>query len=73
MQWIFGAILTTAGIILGASMHNAMGSTGLVSILEMRYGAPGTMHVLPECSCTVKYLGTTVQGRDYAVHFRQMD
>ena len=48
-------------------------ATGLVGIFEMRYGAPGMTRVLPECGCTVKYVGTKVVGTDYFVHFKKLD
>ena len=48
-------------------------TTGLVGIFERMYGSPGTRHVLTECSCTVRYVETRVNGADYYVHFKKLD
>jgi hypothetical protein len=73
VEWYFGALLAAAVIILGITIHAALSSDSFVQMLEARYGAPGTTRVLPECGCTVRYLGTTVRGRDYDVHVRRLD
>lgn len=68
----YGLILIVAAMMLATVAHNAWGA-GIVSIFEMRFGAPGTPHVVPECGCTMRYVGTKVEGRDFYVHFRQLD
>jgi hypothetical protein len=82
VEWYFGALLALlwiaiwlllAAVVLGITVHAALSSDSFVQMLEARYGAPGTTRVLPECGCTVRYLGTTVRGRDYDVHVRRLD
>jgi hypothetical protein len=68
---VFLAILVAAYCIIG--LHFAWGATGLIGVLESRFGGPGTPHVLPECGCTVRYVGTRVDGMDYYVHFKKLD
>ncbi len=69
----YGLILLAAAILLSIAVHNAWGATGVVNIFEMRFGAPGTPHVVPECGCTFRYVGTRVEGADYFVHFKKLD
>ena len=45
----------------------------VVQMVERHYGGPGTAHVIPDCSCTMQYRGTTVRGRSYDVHLYRMD
>jgi hypothetical protein len=49
-------------------------SSSLVSMFEARFGGPpGTTRVIPECGCTMKYVGTRIEGTDYFVHFKKLD
>jgi hypothetical protein len=49
-------------------------ANSFVQMLERREGmAPGGTKVIPDCSCTMQYLGTQVRGRDYFVHLRKLD
>ena len=70
---IYLLIILIAAMLIGIAARQAMGAGSLVNIFEARFGAPGTPHVVPECGCTMKYVGTKVDGRDFYVHFRQMD
>ena len=46
----------------------------LVRAIEMREGvAPGGTRVIPDCSCTVRYLGTTVHGNRYTITLEKLD
>ena len=45
----------------------------VVGMLERHYGGPGTAHVLPDCGCTVRYMGTSVHGRRYTVTLDRLD
>lgn len=54
-------------------VYSRASGNALISIFETRFGAPGTAHVVPECGCTFKYVGTNIRGKDYYVHFRQLD
>lgn len=59
-----------------AAIKIALGATydPFVQMLERREGVfPGKMKVLPECSCTVRYLGTHVHGRVYTVILEKLD
>ncbi len=73
ITWGYGLILVIAALLLALVCRQALAATPLVALLEAHYGAPGTPHVLPECGCTVRYLGTTVKGQDYFVHLRRLD
>lgn len=47
---------------------------GMVGMLERHFQVvPGATRVLPECGCTVRYLGTTVHGRRYTVTIERLD
>jgi hypothetical protein len=73
-RWANTAFTTIFLVIFFLAMWIVYGhSAGLVSIFESRFGAPGTPHVVPECSCTFKYVGTRVDGADYFVHFKKLD
>lgn len=46
----------------------------LVQTIEMRVGVlPGQTKVIPECGCTVRYLGTKVRGRTYTITLQKLD
>ena len=70
---IYVLIAIAACALLALAVNYALAAPSLVGLLEAQYGSPGTTRVLPECSCTVRYVGTKVEGRDYFVHFRQLD
>lgn len=75
INWSYGLILLAAAAILTMALSNAMGETGnLVSILQMRFQvSPGSTRVLPECGCTVRYLGTKVRGNLYTIQIQKLD
>lgn len=46
----------------------------LVRILEQQQGMyPGSTKVLPQCNCTIKYLGTKIDGHVYEVFLDKLD
>lgn len=52
----------------------ARANDGMVSLLERHFQImPGSTRVLPECGCTVRYLGTSVHGRRYTVVLEKLD
>jgi hypothetical protein len=45
-----------------------------VQTMERRAGLlPGQTKVLPECSCTVRYVGTAVHGHRYTIVIDKLD
>jgi hypothetical protein len=49
-------------------------SDGFVRMIERHVGVvPGQTSVLQECSCSVKYLGTQINGRVYTVVIEKLD
>ena len=60
-------------ITLAASVVYAQGYDPVVGTLERHYGGPGSVHVLPDCGCTVRYMGTSVHGRRYTVTLDRLD
>jgi len=45
-----------------------------VRLIEAREGiVPGQTRVIPDCSCTVRYVGTQVSGNRYKVVFDKLD
>jgi hypothetical protein len=71
-------ILLPYSIILGAAAINAAHagyqSNSFVRMIEQHVGIqPGEVRVLTECSCTVKYLGTKIDGRLYTIVLEKLD
>ena len=73
-------ILLPCSILLGAAVVNAahgrgaFQSDGFVRMLERHVGIEaGETKVLPECSCSVRYLGTKIDGKLYTVVIEKMD
>ncbi len=61
-------------LILGLMMASAHSDDGFVRMLEMRQGvSPGQTRVLPECNCTIRYVGTFVRGKRYTVVIDKLD
>ncbi len=61
-------------LILGLIMVSGHGDDGFIRMLEMRQGvAPGQTRVLPECNCTIRYVGTFVHGKRYTVVIDKLD
>jgi len=61
-------------------LHNANASRAhftqdnFVRLIEAREGiVPGQARVIPDCSCTVRYVGTQVSGNRYKVVFDKLD
>jgi hypothetical protein len=74
MKWLLAFAL---GFALAGSfqvIRKAIGGEAIVQMLERREGMlPGSTKVIPDCSCTMQYIGTRVNGRDYFVHLRKLD
>ncbi len=69
---ISAGALTVFLLVVLATYSNA--SDAFVQMIERREGIfPGQTRVLPECSCTVRYVGTTTKGRRYSVIFDKLD
>jgi hypothetical protein len=49
-----------AGLVLGAVALSSPAFAGdaFVARMEAMYGRPGSTHVVPQCQCTLQYLGT---------------
>ncbi len=61
-------------LILFTAMGGASSTNSFIQMLERREGvAPGQTKVIPECGCTVRYLGTRVHGRIYTVELEKLD
>ncbi len=74
IEAVYLVIIAMALMLVFLAARNALGSDNFVQMIERREGmAPGQTKVLPECSCTIRYLGTTVRGRNYDVHIRRLD
>lgn len=74
IRWLIAFLLGFALMGTYLSLKQAFSSDGFVQMIERREGmSPGQTKVLPECSCTIRYLGTTVHGRNYDVHIRRLD
>lgn len=57
-----------------ATFASAGHGDSFVRLLEQRQGIiAGQTRVLPECNCTIRYLGTTVNGNHYSVHIDKLD
>ncbi len=70
--WILVAAI--AFILLVFYLRAAFASDSFVRLIEARQGIyPGQTKVLPECSCTVRYLGTKINGRVYSVILEKLD
>lgn len=70
--WLAGL---TVGLFIGwQTAQVATAGDGFVSMLEQRFAMrPGNTKVLPECGCTIRYLGTSVRGRHYDVRIDRLD
>ena len=54
--------------------HQAHSADRFVALLEQRFAMqPGSTRVLPECGCTIRYLGTNANGRHYNVRIDRLD
>ena len=73
MEVYFLLIVLTAFSLIAIAAHSALGNPNIIKVFESRFGAPGTSHVVPECGCTFRYVGTKIEGTDYFVHFKKMD
>lgn len=68
------SLLLVAALISAAHGHPGFQSDGFVRMLERHVGIEaGETKVLPECSCSVKYLGTKIDGKLYTVVIEKMD
>ncbi len=60
--------------ILAAVLGHAWAGDNFVRLLEARQGVvPGQTRVLPECNCTIRYVGTFVHGKRYTVVIDKLD
>jgi hypothetical protein len=68
-------LVVCAALVLTSVVRNATGaSNSLVSLVEARLQViPGQTRVLPDCGCTVRYIGTFVHGQRYSVVFDKLD
>ena len=76
MSWNYALVVAVVAIILIVAFRYAYSAGGdaFVRMLEAREGMyPGRTRVIPECGCTVRYLGTRVNGRVYSVELEKLD
>jgi hypothetical protein len=70
MSMVFTVVITTA--VIAMTMPGT--SNGFIRMIEARMNiTPGQTRVLPDCQCTVRYLGTTVHGTHYTIHLDKLD
>lgn len=74
---VVGLILIAAGWLVylsSARAESGFRTDPLVKIIEQEQGlSPGGTRILPECGCTVRYLGTKIQGHVYMVYLDKLD
>ncbi len=71
LEVLFGAAII---ILLAWATNYAWSAPVLVSLLEQRFQMTvGSTRVLPECGCTIRYLGTSVKGNTYSIRVQRLD
>jgi hypothetical protein len=74
IAYLLLGLITFVIVVMAARIAWSMSRDSFVQMIEQRQGmAPGGTKVIPDCSCTMQYLGTQVRGRDYFVHLRKLD
>jgi len=70
-----GLVLFVALLIAFAVGAMASPRDGFIAVMEATFGmAPGGTRVVPQCSCSIEYLGTRPQGKGiYAVYVKKLD
>lgn len=84
--WLYAAISAIFAVAaLFLYLNSARASPGFrtdqfVRMIESRITGsthlsigPGVVLVVPQCQCSVKYLGTKIQGHVYAVYIEKLD
>jgi hypothetical protein len=67
-------IIVLCAFVIYSHASSAFGVDPLVKALEREQGLrPGRTMVIPECSCTVKYLGTRIEGHTYMIYLAKLD
>ena len=71
---LFSVFALSVFFVVALVAYSMASSDSFIRMVEMREGvSPGQTRVLPECSCTVRYVGTSVHGRRYSVIFDRLD
>ena len=77
---VAATIILLAGMIVYANAATGVRTDPFVRMIERRLSGdahmnigPGVMVSSPECGCTIKYLGTKIEGHVYAVYLDKMD
>ncbi len=71
---VAAVIILLAGMMVYANAASGFGTDAFVRMIEQRQGMyPGGTKVLPDCGCTIKYLGTKIEGHVYAVYLDKLD
>jgi len=66
--------MTVLALQASARQHGAYIEDQFVRLIEAREGiVPGQARVIPDCGCTVRYVGTQVIGNRYKVVFDKLD
>jgi hypothetical protein len=76
VKWLLAFALgfALAGSVQAIKKAFGAGPDAFVQMLERREGVfPGQTKVLPDCNCTVRYLGTVRHGRVYSVQIEKLD
>lgn len=67
-------IVVLAFLIVYANAGEIYSTDAFVRMIEQHEGVyPGQVRVLPECNCSIKYLGTERRGNVYNVVLEKMD
>ena len=78
--FVLGALFVISADISHAVARAGFQTDQFVRMIERRLSGdahmnigPGVMVSSPECGCTIKYLGTKIEGHVYAVYLDKMD
>lgn len=70
--WLAWAIII--GLLIAEPLIASPRADAFIRTLEASQGiAPGSTRVLPQCGCTIRYVGTSVSGNHYTVHIDKLD
>ena len=67
-------IIILTGLMVYANAATGFRTDPLVQTIEQQQGMlPGSTKVIPQCGCTVRYLGTKIEGHIYEVYLDKLD